>query len=276
MLPLKLVKGSNQILLKVQDIQGGWGFTARLLDKVALSEQLSVAAGNGNVEKVNLLLRNGADVNAATTTVLLLLLLKIAGRDDVIQVLLKNGATDTGVPGGEVLVDNLYHSLKGKQAPGIALLVAKDGNVLYRKGFGYADVKNKIAVTPDTKFRIGSVTKQFTAAAILKLQEQNLLSVNDKLSKFIPDFPRGDEVTIHHLLNHTSGIHSYTGKSDFIGRVTKTISPDTLIAEIKKDSFDFNPAEKMLYNNSGYFILGYIIGKVSGKPYEAFFEGNFL
>src|SRR5687767_15485999 len=95
-----------------------------------------------------------------------------------------------------------------------------------KKGFGYADVKSKILVNPDTKFRIGSVTKQFTAAAILKLQENNLLSVDDKLSKFIPDFPRGDEVTIHHLLTHTSGINSYTGSDYFLERVTKTISPD--------------------------------------------------
>ena len=156
------------------------------------------------------------------------------------------------------------------------MLVAKDGKVLYRKGFGYADIKNKILVTPDTKFRIGSVTKQFTAAAILKLQENNLLSVDDKLSKFIPDFPRGDEVTIHQLLTHISGIHSYTGKHDFLDKVTKTISPDSLVNAIKKDPYDFNPGEKMLYNNSGYFILGYIIAKVSGKPYDVYLKETFF
>ena len=272
-----LVKGSNQILIKVQDIAGGWGFTARMLDKTGLTEQLNIAAGNGKIETVNLLIESGADINAAGKTGLTpIAAAKISGRADVVEVLVKNGAKDTKVPAAELLVDNIYNSLKGKQSPGIALLVAKDGNVLYKKGFGYADVKNRITVTPDTKFRIGSVTKQFTAAAILKLQEQNLLDVNDKLSRFIPDFPRGDEVTIHQLLNHTSGIHSYTGKNDFLSRVTKTVSPDTLIAAIKKDSFDFNPGEKMLYNNSGYFILGYIISKVSGKPYEIFLKETFF
>ena len=92
----------------------------------------------------------------------------------------------------------------------------------------------------------------------MKLQENNLLSVDDKLSKFIPDFPRGDEVTIHHLLTHTSGIHSYTSKDNFIGNVTKTITPDSLVSLIKKDPYDFGPGERMLYNNSGYFLLGYI------------------
>jgi CubicO group peptidase (beta-lactamase class C family) len=147
---------------------------------------------------------------------------------------------------------------------------------LYRKGFGYADIKNKIPATPDTKFRIGSVTKQFTAAAILKLQENGLLSVTDKLSKFIPDFPRGDEVTIHQLLTHTSGIHSYTEKDDFLGNVTRTISPDSLVNLIKKDPYDFNPGEKWQYNNSGYFLLGYIISKVSGKPYAQYLKESFF
>ena len=147
---------------------------------------------------------------------------------------------------------------------------------MYKKGFGYADVKNKILITPDTKFRIGSVSKQFTAAAILKLQENGLLNVNDKLSKFIPDFPRGDEVTIHQLLTHTSGIHSYTSRPDFIDNVTKTVSPDTLVNLIKKDPYDFSPGEQLLYNNSGYFLLGYIISKVSGKSYDAYLKESFF
>lgn len=277
LVPLKLTKGSNQVLIKVQDMSGGWGFTARLLDKTAMSDQLNAAASAGNIEKVNLLIDGGADVNSSNKAgITPLNAAKISGRDDVAQVLVKKGAVEKPVPSSEVLVDNIYSSLKGKDYPGIAVLVAEEGKVLYKKGFGYADVKNKIPVTPDTKFRIGSVTKQFTAAAILKLQEKNLLSVNDKLSKFIPDFPKGDEVTIHQLLTHTSGIHSYTGESDFVDRVTKTISPDSLVAEIKRDAYDFKPGEKMMYNNSGYFLLGYIISKVSGKTYENYLKETFF
>jgi CubicO group peptidase (beta-lactamase class C family) len=176
----------------------------------------------------------------------------------------------------ETLLDAFYTSLKNKEAPGIAILVAKDGKIMYEKGFGYADIKGKNIVTPGTKFRIGSVTKQFTAAAILKLQENNLLSVNDKLSKYVSDFPRGDEVTIHHLLTHTSGIHSYTSKPDFIDKVTKTISEDSLIASFKNDPYDFSPGENFMYNNSGYFLLGYIISKVSGKPYAQYLKETFF
>ncbi|MEO6453952.1 MAG: serine hydrolase [Ginsengibacter sp.] len=275
--PLKLIKGSNQVLLKVQDMRGGWGFVARLLDKAALDDQLIKAAGNGNLEKIKLLIANGRDVNGANERgITPLAAAKINGRDDVVSALLKARAKDIPVPSPEILVDNFYYSLKDKTSPGIAILVAKDGEVLYRKGFGYGDIKNNIPITPDTKFRIGSVTKQFTAAAILKLQENNLLSVHDKLSKFIPDFPRGDEVTIHELLTHTSGIHSYTNNNDFIQKVTKTISPDSLINSIKRGPYDFNPREKWLYNNSGYFILGYIISKVSGKSYGDYLKENFF
>ncbi len=274
---LELAKGSNQLLLKVQDMEGGWGFVARLLDKSTLTEQLNTAVGTGNVDRINMLIEGGADINAANVNgISPVVTAKINGREDIVKTLLAKGAKDQVVPDAKIIVDNYYTSIQEKPRPGIAILVAKDGKVLYREGFGYADVKNKIPVTPDTKFRIGSVTKQFTAAAILKLQENNLLNVNDKLSKYIPDFPRGDEVTLYQLVTHISGIHSYTSNPDFLDKVTKTISPDSLVNAIKKDPYDFNPGEKMLYNNSGYFMLGYIIGKVSGKPYDVYLKETFF
>lgn len=156
------------------------------------------------------------------------------------------------------------------------MLVAQDGQVLYKKGFGYADVAKKLPVTTATKFRIGSITKQFTAASILRLQEQGRINVTDKLSKFFPDFPRADEVTIHHLLTHTSGIHSYTGKPDFVARVVKPITNDALVAYFKNDPYDFNPGDDYRYNNSAYLLLGIIVEKVSGKSYAAFLQETFF
>ncbi len=274
--PLQLVKGSNQLLLKVQDMEGAWGFMVRLLDKAALSERLVIAAQRGDLDRINQLIESGADINATSAGITPVMAAKIAGQQDVVEALKKKGAKEEAVPSAEKLVDGMYASLSNKDASGIAVLVSKDGKVVYEKGFGYADIKGKKLVTKDTKFRIGSVTKQFTAAAILKLQENGLLSVNDKLSKYIPDFPRGDEVTIHHLLTHTSGIHSYTNKPDFINRVTGTISEDSLISSFKHDAYDFNPGENFMYNNSGYFLLGYIIGKVSGMPYGEYLKKTFF
>lgn len=277
LIPLELEKGSNQILLKVQDMRGGWGFTARLLDKKALAQQLTKASAWGALDKVKMLADHGANLNMADENGLLpVVAAKFGGRKEVAQFLLEKGAADKPVPPGETLTDQFYSSLNDKPSPGMAVLVAKDGKLVYRKGFGYANMAAKARVTPETKFRIGSVTKQFTACAIMKLQEKGLLSVKDKLTKFIPDFPRGDEVTIHHLLTHTSGIHSYTGKAEFINRVTKTITPDSLLAFFINDPYDFNPGERYQYNNSGYFLLGYIISKVSGKSYGDFLKETFF
>ena len=114
-MPLKLVKGSNQLLLKVQDMEGGWGFAARMLDKAALTDQLNIAAGNGNLDKIKMLIDGGADINAANEIgITPLIAAKIAGRDEVVQMLLKKGAKDKAVPSSEILTDNFYNSLKGK------------------------------------------------------------------------------------------------------------------------------------------------------------------
>lgn len=274
---LQLVKGSNQVIIKVQDIQQGWGFTARLLDKAALADQLVKASSMGTLDKVKLFINAGADVNRADKNGMApIVAAKVGGRKEVADLLLQSGARDAAVPKAESLIDKFYSSLNEKPSPGFAVLVAKDGKVVYKKGFGYADISHKIRATPATVFRIGSVTKQFTAAAILKLQEKGLLSVQDKLSKFIPDFPRGDEVTIHQLLTHISGIHSYTGKPDFISRVVKTITPDSLIAYFRNDAYDFNPGERYQYNNSAYFLLGYIIARVSGMSYDDYLKETFF
>jgi CubicO group peptidase (beta-lactamase class C family) len=156
------------------------------------------------------------------------------------------------------------------------VLVAQNGIVLFEKGYGLADVAHASSFAPDTKSRIGSITKQFTASAILKLQEQGKLSVQDKLSKYFPDFPSGDEVTLHHLLTHTSGIRSYTDKPGFLDKVTSAVEPDDLIKSFQNDAYDFAPGKKWHYDNSGYFLLGRIIEKVSGQSYGDFLRQNFF
>src|SRR5208283_4739801 len=121
-----------------------------------------------------------------------------------------------------------------------------------------------------------SITKQFTAAAILKLQEEGKLSVNDKLTKYFPEFPRGDEVTLEHLLTHTSGIHSFASKPQFLEMVKSPVKEEDLVRSIEKDPYDFAPGKKYQYNNSGFFLLGCIIEKVSGHSYGDFLRENFF
>lgn len=274
---IPLVKGKNQIIIAVQDITGGWGFTARFLDKAGLSEKLVTESGKGNLDEINALLKAGADVNYINEAGLSSLnAARLFGREDVVKILEGKGAQQKAMPAPEKLVDHLYSLVANKVAPGVAVLVSKDGRIIYKKAFGYADLDKKVKVSPEMKFRIGSITKQFTAAAILKLQEENKLSVTDKLSKYFPDFPRAEEVTLHHLLTHTSGIHSYTGKSEFLQKVVNPISNDELLNFFKNDPYDFNPGEQYRYNNSGYFLLGYIIEKVSRKSYAKYLKDTFF
>ncbi len=275
--PVTFQKGKNQLLLKVQNMAQGWGFTCRKLGAESLTEKLIDAAGLGNLDDLEMLLSHGADVNATRYGVTALHSAKIRGREDVVQFLLEKGAdSNIEMPPKEAIVDAVFNEVIKGDSSGAAVLIAQNGEILYEKGFGFANLEHHVPVTPDTKFRIGSITKQFTATAILKLQEEGKLSVDDKLSKFIPDYPRGDEVTIHHLLTHISGIHSFTSKPDFFETVTVEVKkPEDLIETFKDDKFDFDPGEKWVYNNSGFFLLGYIVEKVSGESFADYLK-NYL
>jgi len=163
-------------------------------------------------------------------------------------------------------------------AVGLSIAVAKDDQVVYAKCLGKADLETGFAGDKDTLFRIGSVTKQFTAAAIMKLVEQGRLSLDDTLAKLLPDFPATPKpVTLRQLLTHTSGIWSYTEDAKFMGReATLELTPTELIATFKDHTLDFNPGSKWHYSNSGYYLLGEIIAKTSGKSYASFIQAELL
>ncbi len=172
-------------------------------------------------------------------------------------------------------LDALFKSRYKATEPGGAALVAKGGKVIYRGAFGMADIENNIAMRPEHVFEIGSITKQFTATAILMLMEQGKLKLDDPVTKFIPDYPmHGHTITIHHLLTHTSGIKSYTGMEKWTKRWREDLSPTEMIEIFRNEPMDFAPGEQYRYNNSAYFLLGYIIEKVSGMTYPEFLEKN--
>jgi CubicO group peptidase (beta-lactamase class C family) len=157
-----------------------------------------------------------------------------------------------------------------------SVLVAKGGKVILSKGYGMASYELEVANTPQTKFRLGSITKQFTGLAIAQLQERGLVNVEDPITKYLSDFPKevGDKVTVYHLLTHTSGIPSFTNFADYRQIKMNTFSGEKLIAWLKDKPLEFTPGEKFKYNNSGYFLLGYLIEKVSGKSYEQYLKEN--
>ena len=153
------------------------------------------------------------------------------------------------------------------------VLVARDGKVLLIKGYGMADLKDHVPNRPDTEFRIGSVTKQFTAMGILMLQAEGKLNVHDRICKYVPDCP-GDwkPITIFQLLTHTSGIPNFTSFPNYLTLMSKPTTPTQLLADFRDKPLDFKPGTRFKYSNSGYVVLGYIIRQVSGEAYKHFLQ----
>lgn len=157
--------------------------------------------------------------------------------------------------------------------PGATVIVTKDGATVFRKAYGMADVAKRQAMDAAMSLRLGSITKQFTAVGILMLAEQGKLSVTDEITRFLPDYPtQGKKITIEHLLTHTSGIQSFTGRRGYMATIAQDVSVEQMIDRFKNDPMQFEPGSRYAYNNSGYFLLGAIIEKVSGQPYAKFLE----
>ena len=159
--------------------------------------------------------------------------------------------------------------------PGVTALVSRNGQIIYKKAFGMANLELNAPMQVDNVFWIASIGKQFTAVAILQLMEQGKLNLQDEITKFIPDYPtQGNKITIEHLLTHTSGIHNYSGMKDPEKKLTTDCTPNEVIDFFKNLPMRFAPGTKWEYSNSGYFLLGYIIEKITGKPYSEYLEEN--
>lgn len=159
-----------------------------------------------------------------------------------------------------------------------AALVAKDGKIVFAKGYGLADASSAILNAADTRFLIGSLTKQFTAVAILQLAEKKLLKVDDPIGKYLPDYPKpaADKITLQHLLTHTAGIPNYTDLPQYLSIRTLAVRPQDIVAMFKDLPLQFEPGSQWRYSNSGYFLLGLIIEKVSGETYQEYLIRHIL
>jgi CubicO group peptidase (beta-lactamase class C family) len=156
-----------------------------------------------------------------------------------------------------------------------SVLVARDGKLLINQGYGDADLEWNVPNTPDTKFRLGSLTKQFTAASILLLEERGKLKIEDPVSKYLPDAPAAwEKITIYNLLTHTSGIPNFTNFPDYRTTESKDTTPAELVARFRAKPLEFEPGTKYNYSNSGYVLLGYLIEKISGQSYGDFVQQN--
>ena len=174
--------------------------------------------------------------------------------------------------------DELMSEMFTSEGPGAVALVVKNDKVIYRKAFGMANLELGVKMRPENVFRIGSITKQFTAAAILKLRDEGKLRLDDDITKYIKGYPtHGHKITIQHLLTHTSGIKSYTSMQEWDGEVRKKdFTPESLVDYFKNQPMDFSPGEEWRYNNSAYVMLGYIIEEVSGMTYAEYIDSSFF
>ena len=171
----------------------------------------------------------------------------------------------------------VFTYLAESRAPSAAFAVIRGNDTLAYGAHGLANVDAWRAPTATTIYEIGSITKQFTSAAIMKLVEQGKVKLDDDLSKYVPQFPlQGKKVSIRHLLNHTSGIHSYTSSQEWQKTWSSELSPDAIIKFVAADTFDFAPGTAYRYNNTGYVLLGMVIEKASGQKYAKYLEEQFF
>ncbi|MDQ3799146.1 MAG: serine hydrolase [Acidobacteriota bacterium] len=172
-------------------------------------------------------------------------------------------------------VDEYMNALYSVKNFGGAVLVARDGKAIVSRGYGLADAELNVPNAVQTKFRIGSLTKQFTAAAILLLQERGKLNVRDGVCKYLTDCPAAwQPLTIHQLLTHTSGIPNITALADWEAKKTLPATPAQTLARYRDLPLEFKPGERFNYSNSNYLLLGLILEKASGASYEAFMKEN--
>jgi CubicO group peptidase (beta-lactamase class C family) len=189
----------------------------------------------------------------------------------------KNKNEDLNTSALEVFSDSLFQaSIDSAKIAGAAIIVSQKDKILLDKAYGFASLELSAPMPDEAQFEIGSVTKQFTAAAILKLAEAKKLSLTDDFTKYIKFDTKGRSVTIKNLLNHTSGIPSYTELPEFEDLSIEKHPRDSLVRLVEQKDFLFEPGEVLIYNNTGYFLLGLIIEKVTAKKYEEYLKETFF
>jgi len=189
-------------------------------------------------------------------------------------------ASQDAIWGGALVarIDSLAEAtLRDGPVAGLTIGVKRGADLLLVKGYGDADIENSVPMTAETVYRIGSLTKQFTAAAVMQLVEAGLIGLDDSMTQYLPNYPtQGHEVSIRHLLTHTSGIKSYTSLGDvfWLKAGLLDLTHTEMLELFQDEPFDFAPGEAYRYNNSGYYLLGMIIEEVSGDTYDDYLDAH--
>lgn len=198
-------------------------------------------------------------------------MLKAGVAISIFGVLATSGAGASGMqgsPSNAAIEKFARAAFDSKETPGLSVAVVRDGKIVYASGFGYADLTTKKLATAQTRYAIGSITKQFTAVAILRLAQQQKLSIADALAKYLPQFPNASKTTLRELLNQTSGLHNYPIPTEHPWPLhLGAVSPALVLKYLAADKPDFAPGTKYEYSNANYAVLGAIASKVGGQSY---------
>ena len=165
-------------------------------------------------------------------------------------------------------LDNYFDKLEENNKFMGSVAVAKNGEIIYTKAIGYADVENKVKATEKSKYRIGSASKSFTAVLVLKAVEEKKIDLDQTIDKWFPTIANSQKITVRHLLSHRSGIHDFTHDDDYLDWCTQPKTENEMLAIIEKGGSDFEPDSKSDYSNSNYVLLTYILEKTFSKPYS--------
>ena len=276
LLPVSLKQGQNVITIKLVNLLGdGWGFGMSALSEDDLVERLISSAWNGNVDEVRKLVEYGVDPNSTVGPDFRAIhAAKIKGREGVAGALMDLGAEETEMPERSAIAEYWIRQELEENEPGITAIIRKGDRNLFEISHGLADVANERPLELNSTFRIGSISKQFTASAILNLTETGLISLNDPVSNYVAGID--ERITVRMLLNHTSGLHSYTDDESFIDEVESYIQPEELIVRIVNYEPEFEPGSSWAYCNSGYFLLGQIVEQVSEMSFSDYMQETFF
>ncbi|HEY6456840.1 MAG TPA: serine hydrolase [Steroidobacteraceae bacterium] len=281
-IPVRLIRGRNRLLLKVQSVQNTWGFSVRLMGERAQADALTAAVYEADPDRLSHLLDLGVDINTKDSLGLSAYqAARLRGSPLLLKLLARRGALrSAALPASAVLTDRFFGQLVARggygRFPGAAVLIAQNGRILLERDYGYSDLEHHTPVSASTRFRLGSITKQFTAVAALQLRDEGKLDLGESLSRYFPDFPQAREVTVEELLRHTSGIREYETHPGFYTDVSRPIPQTDLVRYIAEGGYDFLPGTRFSYSNSNYIFLGRIIEQTSGESYGGYLKKHLL
>lgn len=275
--------GKNDMAVMVQNFRGPWGMAVEVPDVKSINRLLAQSVIQGDVERVGILLAGGGDPNGECVSKVFnhAETARFMRRERLHKLLQEKGGRERWFHPAwypkvaSFLLPWLGH-LDHRPKPGVSVLVARGGQPILEACVGMSHIETGSKITPETRFPIGSITKHFVAAAILRLQEEGKLHLTNPISLYFPSFPRGEKIKIRQLLDHTSGIYNYTSRSDFPQKSNLTASGNEVLGYIAEWPFGDFPGRRFEYSNSNYYLAGLIIEKVSGQRLGAYLQQNFF